>query len=444
MIVTIPLGRLLIVLNVLFIFSKITGQNPITPAGVYFADPSAHVWNDRLYLYGSLDESCDYYCSHRHHVLETRDMKNWKILENRFASAGQNDQLPYNDELLFAPDCAFRNDTFYLYYCQPDLISAEGVAISDRPEGPFTGGRSLDVKDYQQIDPSLFIDDDGQAYYLWGQFSLKMAKMQTNMRELDLSSLKDSIITEREHYFHEGAFLTKREGIYYLVYADISRADMPTCLGYATSTSPFGPYRYRGVIIDNDRCNPGNWNNHGSIVEMNHQWYVFYHRSTHGCDKMRKACVEPITFLEDGSIPEVEMTSQGVGKPLQAQSKIQAEAACLLHGNLRIQAFSESLEELAKIKDGDKAVYKYIDFGKGVNSIKIRISPGSNGGKIIISAGKPWHMNLAEISIDPRPEKKEWKTLSFDVSNISGIQALYISFRGEGEDLMSVDWFEFN
>ncbi len=125
------------------------------------------------------------------------------------------------------------------------------------------------------------------------------------MRRLDLSSLHDSILTEEEHHFHEGAFLAKRNGIYYLVYADISRADMPTCIGYATSRNIWGPYTYGGVIIDNDHCNPGNWNNHGSIAAFNGTWYVFYHRSTHGCNTMRKACVEPISFLPDGSIPEV-------------------------------------------------------------------------------------------------------------------------------------------
>lgn len=108
----------------------------------------------------------------------------------------------------------------------------------------------------------------------------------------------------------------------YLVYADLSRADMPTCIGYATSKAPFGPYTYGGVIVDNDHCNPNNWNNHGSIAKFNGQWYVFYHRSTHGCNKMRKACVEPITFNPDGSIPEVEMTSQGAGGPLEATSEI--------------------------------------------------------------------------------------------------------------------------
>ncbi len=419
-------------------------QNPICPEGVYFADPSAHVWkNGKLYLYGSLDESTDYYCSTKHHILETSDMKSWKVLENRFSSSGKDDQVPYNNELLYAPDCAFRNDTFYLYYCQPDRISAEGVATSTLPGGPFTGGEMLKLPDYQEIDPSLFIDDDGQAYYMWGQFSLKMAKMGSNMRDLDLSTFKDSIITEADHYFHEGAYMAKRNGVYYLIYADISRSVMPTCIGYATSDSPFGPFKYGGVIIDNDNCDPGNWNNHGSIAEFNNNWYVFYHRATHGSTMMRKACVEPIYFLPDGGIPEVEMTSQGAGGPLKANEKIGAERACLLHGNIRIQAVDNQNEVLTQIKNGDKAVFKYIDFGDGMKSVKIRFSPGSKNCTLVISADSPWKNQLASINIKANSDPKEWKTESFEISKISGVHALWFQFWGEEGESMSIDWFLF-
>ncbi len=118
-------------------------QNPIVPAGVYIADPSAHVWNDgRLYVYGSLDESPEYYCSTRHHVLMTEDMNRWQIFENIFASAGPNDQVPQTDAPLYAPDCMFRNGIYFLYYCTPDphhaagrhrRLPARGGAFLDRP-----------------------------------------------------------------------------------------------------------------------------------------------------------------------------------------------------------------------------------------------------------------------------------------------------------------------
>lgn len=418
-------------------------QNPISPSGIYIADPSAKVWEDgKLYIYGSLDESCDYYCSREHHLLVTEDMKHWQLKENIFESKGEMDGVLYNDNVLYAPDAAFKDGLYYLYYCQPDKMYAEGVATSTNATGPFTNGLALDLNGYNQIDPAVFIDDDGEAYYLWGQFALKMARLKPNMKELDLTTLKDSVITEKEHHFHEGAFLAKRNGIYYLIYADISRGDIPTCIGYATSFSPFGPYIYGGVIIDNNHCNPANWNNHGSIAEYKGQWYVFYHRSTHGCNTMRKACVEPITFLPDGSIPEVEMTSQGAGGPLDAKSKIESEWACILNGNIRIQQFDMSSEGLVQIYSGDKAAFKYLDFGNGADSIQFRIAPGFKGGKLVVSVDKAWHQHLGILDIHPL-ESKTWEVMTFQIERIEGVHALWIHFYGEDDQMFDIDWFLF-
>jgi hypothetical protein len=241
-----------------------------------------------------------------------------------------------------------------------------------------------------------------------------MGVLKPNMKELDLASVKDSVLTEGEHHFHEGAFMTKIKGLYYLVFADISRGDIPTCIGYATAEKPFGPYKYGGVINDNNHCNPGNWNNHGSIAEFNGQWYVFYHRSTHGCNTMRKACVEPIEIQEDGSIPEVEMTSQGASGAIDAKSRIEAECACILNGNIRIEQFEEKREELTKIHSGDKAGYKYIDFGEGVDSITVRIATGPKGGKLVVSLDKPWNKRLAILEIQPG-EGEQWQEMTFPV-----------------------------
>lgn len=421
-----------------------TAQNPICPPGIYIADPSARVWNDgKLYVYGSTDESCNYYCSWHHDVLYSGDMEKWRLEKNVFASDGENDKVPYNNSLLFAPDCAEKNGRYYLYYCQPDPDNAEGVTVSDRPTGPFIRGKPLNTGPYKQIDPCVFIDDDGTAYYLWGQFSLKMAKLKDNMQQIDLSTLQEDILTEAEHYFHEGAFLTKRNGIYYLVYADISREDKPSCIGYATSENPFGPYEYRGVIIDNNGCNPGNWNNHGSIAEFKDQWYVFYHRSTHGCKTMRKACVEKITFLDDGTIPEVEMTSQGPGMPLEANNKLDAASACLLHGNVRIVAENPANEILSNFRNGDAAIYKYLDFGGGISSVKMRIKT-LNAGRIVLSAGKPWERRIGVYEAPEGSPAGEWQVIEFPADNIEGIHSLWIQSYGGDGNLFEIDWLVFN
>lgn len=420
-----------------------SSQNPISPAGVYIADPTARVWKDgKLYIYGSVDEDCSNYCSHRYHILVTEDMAKWKLITNILTSKGQDDEVPYNDKLLFAPSAICKDSVYYLYYCQPDRDNAEGVATSCNPAGPFRSGQSMNISPYSEIDPDVFIDDDGQAYYLWGQFTLKMANMKPNMKEIDQSSIRDSILTESKHFFHEGAFMTKINGLYYLVYADISRGDIPTAIGYATAQTPWGPYTYGGIIIDNNHCNPSNWNNHGSIAEYHGQWYVFYHRSTHGCNKMRKACVEPIKILKDGTIPEVEMTSQGAKEPIDARKTIQAEWACLLNGNLIIEQDSSQEECLNQIKNSDKAAYKYIDFHEGATSITLRLKAGNKGGKIVVSADKPWHKRLALLEIKPTTDS-QWHELTFPVERTEGVHALWLHFYGDDLEMFSIDWFSF-
>jgi arabinoxylan arabinofuranohydrolase len=106
-------------------------------------------------------------------------------------------------------------------------------------------------------DPAAHVwDDDGSAYYIWGQFTAKMARLKPNMKEVDKHSIRDSVLTEGEHFFHEGGHLVKREGIYYFIYAHMGRAGRPTCIGYATSDNPMEPYKYGGVIVDNDQSDP--------------------------------------------------------------------------------------------------------------------------------------------------------------------------------------------
>jgi arabinoxylan arabinofuranohydrolase len=438
--------RLIPLLAGLFTATGLSGQNPIVPPGLYMADPTARVWDDgRLYIYGSVDESPDYYCSYRYHVLSTDNLADWTLHEHSFSSRGEPDGVPYSDALLYAPDCQVKGDTFYLYYCQPDPDHAEGVAVSTRPEGPFGKASPLNVGPYQQIDPCLFIDDDGQAYYMWGQFTLKMARMNPDLRTLDESTIRDSVITEKEHFFHEGPHMVKRNGIYYLHYAHLGRAGMPTCIGYCTATSPMGPFKYGGVIIDNDHCDPGNWNNHGSLMEFRGQWYVFYHRATHNSQMMRKACMEPIFFNADGSIGEVEMTSQGAGPPLPMHTVIPAERACLLHGNVRIVACAPDNEELAGIRDGDKAAYKYLDFGVGADSITVRVRPGRSGGSISFRADMPWGPRLGRVEIPPAGGTTGWIKITVPTGGqVAGVRALWLQFGAEGDETYTLDEFSFN
>lgn len=426
-----------------FFSVTISAQNPIVPPGTYIADPSAHVWKDgKLYIYGSLDESINYYCSYRHHVLSTSDLKNWKITENVFASKGENDQVSYSDALLFAPDVMYKNGTYYMYYCMPDRNAAEGVAKSNSPTGPYKNGEKMQLKGIEEIDPCVFMDDDGQAYYIWGQFQAKIAKLKPNMTEIDTSTIVSGVVNEKEHFFHEGGYMVKRKGIYYFIYADMSRANRPTSIGYAMSNSPMGPFEYGGVIVDNAHCDPATWNNHGSVVEFKGQWYVFYHRSTHNSVMMRKACVEPFTFNDDGTINEVEMTSQGAGSALNAFEKTEAERACLLFGNTRIQLFEPGNEELGEIHNKDNAGYKYIDFKDGANKVEFRLKSLQNGGRISVRLDQPWGKEIGSIDVSGS-ETGDWQIFSGEIEKTQGVHALWLSFYGKDKDLFEVDSFRF-
>lgn len=441
------LKNTLLWIPIIVLCGTLNAQNPISPPGVYLADPSARSWDgSTLYLYTSTDTSpdCQYWCSWEHDVLYTNDLKTWEIAPKTFASKGENDQVGYNDQLLFAPDCVKKDDSYILYYCQPDKDNALGTAISNSPTGPFIDGQLLNTgKKYSQIDPAVFIDDDGTAYVVWGQANMKMAVLEPNMRKIDTTTIKDKVLTTSEHFFHEGPYMTKRNGIYYLIFADESRKGTPSCLGYATSKNPFGPYKYGGVIIDNAGCNPGNWNNHGSIIKFKNQWYVFYHRSTHGCAMFRKSCVEKIYFNSDNSISEVEMTSQGTLTSLDASNKIEAETACIMQGNVRIEKEGDFNEKLSKIENGDQASFKYLNFVKGLSQVTIRYKAFKNC-KLSLYVSKDKQVKkISEIELIPSDEPI-WLEKTFKVKQTEGVVELILEGVGNEGFLFEIDWFKFS
>jgi hypothetical protein len=410
----------------------VSAQNPISPQGVYIADPTARVDSDgRLYIYGSLDESPDYYCSQRYHVLSSSDLRQWTLRRDAFS---------WKDRL-YAPDLIRRDSTYYLYFDDPQ--GHEFVASGSSPTGPFTHATRIDGP--QQIDPNIFIDDDGQAYYFWGQFAAKGAKMNADMRTLDLTTLRDSIVTERDHHFHEGSYVVKRGPYYYFLFADISRRGRPTSLGYAMSTQPLGPYEYKGIIIDNYGCDPETWNNHGSLVEYKGQWYVLYHRSSHHSRTMRMACIEPITFNADGTINEVEMTSQGAAPPLDAFARTAAFRACLMHGaaieappqpSLKGEGVTLAVASPSPFGEGwggasgeapgaaPWALWRYLDFGRGARRLTLCLEAHAEG-KIVVLADSLNGRRLGEVNVKAQDG---WQEVSMRIRKIRGVHALYLSF----------------
>jgi arabinoxylan arabinofuranohydrolase len=205
--------------------------------------------------------------------------------------------------------------------------------------------------------------------------------------------------------------------------------------------------------VDNDGCDPNNWNNHGSIVEFKGQWYVFYHRTTNGVVNARKSCIEPIFFNSDGSINEVEMTSQGAGKPLDAFSRIEAERACLMFGNVRIQylSFDESNplnptnnDQLGKIKNKDWAAYKYIEFCSGAKTVTVCVAKGAKPGKIQFKLDNVWGAPIGSLEIPGGGDGKTFSMLTTNINLTEGVHSLYMDFIADNNESFKLDWFEFN
>jgi arabinoxylan arabinofuranohydrolase len=307
--------------------------------------------------------------------------------------------------------------------------------VSDSPTGPFTGAVPVAGADGDAIDPAALVDEDGQVYYYWGQFNLRAARLRPDLKGIEADSLIPALITEAEHGFHEGASIRKRNGIYYLVYTDISRG-RATCLAYATSHNPLGPFAKRGIIIDNTGCDPQSWNNHGSIAEFNGQWYVFYHRSSQASNFNRRVCVEPIHFNVDGSIDEVEMTTQGISAPLDASAGIEAWRACLLSGQVRTGAVgpseysAEYREHLTLIHPGDWAAYKQIDFGNDVSTFTARAGSLSYGGTIELHLDHPDGPLVGACEVARTGGWQKWQDFTCPVQGANGVHPLYLVFQG--------------
>ena len=284
--------------------------NPIITS-IYTADCSAHVWADgRMYLYASHDmdppRGCD--LMDRYHVFSTDNMMDWRD-EGEILRASQVPWGRKEGGFMWAPDCAYRNGTYYYYFPHPSETRWNdtwkiGVATSSKPASDFKVTGYIDgLGGFAMIDPAVFMDDDGQAYiYFGGGSHCAGAKLKANMTELDgavqpMTGLED---------FHEATWVFKRNGTYYLTYADNHPRNNQ--MRYATSTNALGPWAYKGIYLEPTDCDT----THGSVVEYKGQWYQFYHNcSISGRGNLRSVCVDKLTFNDGGTIQTIVQTKEG-------------------------------------------------------------------------------------------------------------------------------------
>lgn len=301
-------------------------QNPLI-MDQFTADPSARVFEGKVYLYPSHDIECkegqgnNGFCMPDYHVFSSANLTDW---QDHGVIVDQNnvDWVDSSAFGMWAPDCIFNNEKYYFYFpAIPKDKSAfrrVGVAISDTPYGPFKPEKSY-IEGVQGIDPNPFIDKDGQAYLYWGGGEkLYASKLKDNMVEL---ASEPQVVTKLPKKYKEGSYVFERNGIYYFTFPNvISKLES---LVYATGDNPLGPFTYQGVIMDET---PGCWTNHHSIIEYEGQWYLFYHQNelSPETDKRRSIRADKLFFQEDGSIMKVSPTMRGIGIT-DATDKIQLD-----------------------------------------------------------------------------------------------------------------------
>ncbi|PTB91875.1 glycoside hydrolase [Marivirga lumbricoides] len=294
-------------------------QNPII-TDVFTADPAPLVYDNTVYLYTSHDTASVEHTNYKMPdwlVFSSKDMVNWK----NHGSPLSPKSFSWATGDAYAAQCVERDGKFYWYvstFHKKDENSkggaAIGVAVSDNPTGPFKDaiGKALIVNEmttdmehsWDDIDPTVFIDDDGQAYMYWGNGSCRYVKLKDNMIEKD-----GPIHIVDVKNFIEGPWLYKRKDLYYLVYA--GKGTKPEMIEYSTSKSPEGPWEYQGIIQENV---PNSFTTHPGIVDFKGKSYFMYHNGLlpTGGSYRRSICIDYMYYNEDGTIQKVVQTKEGV------------------------------------------------------------------------------------------------------------------------------------
>ena len=308
-------------------FNQALAQNPVI-CDQFTADPSARVFNGKVYVYPSHDILAregrgrpGWFCMEDYHAFSSENLVDWTdhgIIVSH-DKVGWVDTATYS---MWAPDCILKNGKYYFYFPANEKnkevngrkVFSIGVAIADSPEGPFVP-QPEPIEGVIGIDPNVFIDKDGQAYLYYSLGKIYAAKLKDNMLELESPPM---VVAEMPvEGLIEGPWLFERKGIYYMTYPHVQ--NKIERLEYAIGDNPLGPFKYAGVIMDESPMNC--WTNHQSIFEYNDQWYLFYHQNplSPKFDKARSICIDSLFFTGDGTIQKVIPTWRGVGVTTSSQ-----------------------------------------------------------------------------------------------------------------------------
>ena len=436
----------LLLAGLLLTSTFVYSQNPII-RDQFTADPTGRVFNGKIYLFPSHDipapESFprkDWFCMGDYHVFSSSNLTDWTD-HGVILSQEKVEWVNPTSFSMWAPDCIERNGKYYFYF--PANIKTGrgfgvGVAIADKPEGPYVPEKEP-IANVRGIDPSVFIDKDGQSYIYYSLNRIFAARLKDNMTELASDPVVIGDLPTKG--LVEGPFFFERNGIYYMTYPHVE--NKIERLEYAMGDNPLGPFKVTGVIMDETPM--GTWTNHHSLVEYNGQWYLFYHQSAYSpkFDKNRSSCIDSLFFNEDGTIRKVVPTNRGVGIT-SALSKIEIDR----YSHTSPEGVSISFMDTTNTFKGWKAILNNpnswitcnaVDFGsKKLKSVQVNAS-SQTGGTLQIRLGKSDGLLLAEVKVP--------KSTALNIVNTrllkyqKGIHNLVMVLKDNSN--VEVDWIQF-
>ncbi len=451
-------------------------QNPFVQTWCT-SDPAPMVHNGTMYVYTGHDEDgADFFWMQEWRVYSTQDMVNWQDHGSPLAL----ESFSWADDRAWASQTIERDGKFYWYICAHSKLSggmAIGVAVADSPTGPFKdalGKPLFENGSWDHIDPTIMIDDDGQAWLMWGNPQVYYLKLNRDMisYEGELGKLPMTeeafggpMMKEREKgkkykdSYVEGPWLTKRNGTYQLLYA---AGGVPEHISYSTAPSPLGPWKYAGEIMP--LCDTNSFTNHCGVADYKGHSYFFYHtgKLPQGGGFGRSVAVEEFKYNADGSFPTIMPTDAGV-KPVAVFNpyrKVEAETMAFSKG-VKTEQNDEVGVYVSDIHNGDYIKLQNVAFAnKYPRTFTARVASGLRGGQIEIHLDSIGGRCLGTLNVPGTGGWEKWQTITVDLdySTITDIDAptrtisglnlpatadVYLVFKGrKGPKLFNFDWWE--
>ena len=460
-------------------------QNPFVQTW-FTSDPAPMVHNGTMYVYTGHDEDgADFFWMQEWRVYSSQDMVNWQDHGSPLAL----ESFSWADDRAWASQTIERNGKFYWYICAHSRLSrgmAIGVAVSDSPTGPFRdaiGKPLFENGSWDHIDPTVMIDDDGQAWLMWGNPRIYYLKLNEDMisysGELGMIDMTEEgfgapSMDKREKdkkykdNYTEGPWLRKVDAskykvdpakVYQLLYA---AGGVPEHISYSTAPSPLGPWTYAGPIMP--LCDTKSFTNHCGVADYKGHSYFFYHtgKLPNGGGFGRSVAVEEFKYNADGSFPTIMPTDEGVqpvGK-FDPYRKVEAETMAFSKG-IKTEQNDEVGVYVTDIHNGDYIKLQNVAFdNKYPRVFKARVASGLRGGQIEIRLDSVRGRCLGKVNVPGTGGWEKWQTITLDLDystlkdidaptrTLSGIALpetadLYFVFTGrKGPKLFNFDWWE--